>query len=63
MHPRLQHRPLIYYCENNSHHLTNSVMMLSAYLFLVHDYTVEDALLPFARIAQLPIKEYLDATW
>jgi hypothetical protein len=38
-------------------------MMLSAYLLLVHDLTPEEALLPFARIAGLPIEEYCDATW
>lgn len=62
-HPRLQTRPLVFYCETSTQHLTNSVMMLSAYLLLVHDYSAEEALLPFEQIADLPIAEYPDATW
>jgi hypothetical protein len=37
--------------------------MLSAYLVLVHGYTAEQALLPFARIQGIPVKNYTDATW
>lgn len=62
-HPLLQHRPLVFYCVNDPKLLTNSVMMLSAYLLLAHDFTPEEALLPFARIAGMPVEEYCDATW
>jgi hypothetical protein len=62
-HPRLQHRPLVFYCVDDPKLLTNSVMMLSAYLLLAHDFTPEEALLPFARIAGMPVEEYRDATW
>jgi hypothetical protein len=62
-HPLLAQRAVVYYCDAEEASFTNSVLMLAAYLLLIHGHTAQDALLPFARIVGLPIKKYRDATW
>jgi hypothetical protein len=61
--PRLQDRPVVFYCQTRDNFFTNTILMLAAYLLLVKGHTVERALLPFAIIHRLPIVDYLDATW
>jgi cell division cycle 14 len=62
-HPRLQERLLVFYTADDEEILTNTVLMLSAYLVLAHKYTVEEALHPFSMIDGIPLKDYLDATY
>mmetsp|Transcript_6359 Transcript_6359/g.15474 ORF Transcript_6359/g.15474 Transcript_6359/m.15474 type:complete len:438 (+) Transcript_6359:147-1460(+) len=62
-HPRLQNRPLVYYCSEDPHVLTNTALMLAAYLMIDHGMTTDEAIYPFVRIAPAPFEGYRDATW
>jgi hypothetical protein len=62
-HPKLQCRPLVYYCGPQPEHLTNTAFNLAVYLMLEHGLTPEAAVRPFLRVTPSPLLEFRDATW
>lgn len=60
-HPKIQTRPIIYYCSKE--HVTNSALNLALFLFLEVGYTPEEAIAPFTSISPCPLERYTDATW
>ena len=62
-HPKLQKRPLIYYCGPEPVVITNTAFSLAVYLMLEHNYTPEQAAQPFTSIRPSPLVGFRDATW
>eukprot|EP00281_Chroomonas_sp_CCMP1168_P021964 CAMPEP_0206228476 /NCGR_PEP_ID=MMETSP0047_2-20121206/9189_1 /ASSEMBLY_ACC=CAM_ASM_000192 /TAXON_ID=195065 /ORGANISM="Chroomonas mesostigmatica_cf, Strain CCMP1168" /LENGTH=389 /DNA_ID=CAMNT_0053651721 /DNA_START=166 /DNA_END=1335 /DNA_ORIENTATION=+ len=50
-HPKLQHRQLVFYCENAVEMQTNAAFLLAAYLVLEHRATPEEAWGPLGRLS------------
>jgi hypothetical protein len=62
-HPKIQTRPLVYYCNPEPEYVTNAAMNLGIYLMLEHGFSPEDAVRPFARVTPSPLRGFRDATW
>lgn len=61
--PRLKNRKIIYYCGNNEIDRTNVALLLSCYLLIVHNFTPENAILPFKNILLFSFLTYRDASY
>jgi hypothetical protein len=61
--PKLQKRPLVYYCYTEPKVMTNTAFNLAVYLMLEHGFTPEQAAQPFICIHSLPLIGFRDATW
>jgi hypothetical protein len=62
-HPKLQKRPLVYYCYMEPEVVTNTAFSLAVYLMLEHGFTPEQAAQPFICIHPSPLIGFRDATW
>jgi hypothetical protein len=61
--PKLQKRPLVYYCYTEPKVMTNTAFNLAVYLMLEHGFTPEQAAQPFICIHPSPLIGFRDATW
>jgi len=61
--PKLQKRPLVFYTYADPTCVTNSVLLLCAYLVLYERHTIEEAYAPFEAIQDLPVANFHDATF
>lgn len=61
--PRLSHRHLVYYSDENPLVQTNMALLLASYMLLCHGWKAEQAVKPFAMIEPNPFKPFRDATY
>jgi cell division cycle 14 len=62
-HPKLQQRPLVYYCDDSPDVLTNTAFLLASFLVVELGYSPEQAVDPFTQIAPSPFCPFRDATY
>jgi len=60
--PRLQHRHVVYYCDDEPEQITNTIFLLSSFLLLEHGFSPDEAATIFCAVPNDMIVPFRDAT-